>query len=47
LVGGATGSIYVLTKADVGKRVSVRVSGVLEGYQNVKVLSSVTSPIAP
>lgn len=40
-IGGATESTYVLTKTDVGKRISMRVSGVLAAYQHVEVLSLV------
>ncbi|MFF2371947.1 hypothetical protein [Agromyces sp. NPDC058110] len=42
---GATGSTYVLSAADLGAAISVRVTGVLAGHTTVSAVSAATAPI--
>ena len=46
-VAGATGSTYALGAADLGARISLRVTATKDGYQPSTYTSSPTAPIAP
>lgn len=44
-ISGATGTSYVLQKADVGKKISVRVTGTLAGYEPASATSAQSKPV--
>jgi hypothetical protein len=46
-VAGATGSTYALGAADLGTRISLRVTATKDGYQPSTYTTSPTAPIAP
>jgi len=46
-VAGATSDRYTLTTADLGARISVRVSALREGYRTGAAVSAPTAPAAP
>jgi hypothetical protein len=46
-ISRATGPTYVLTSADLGRRISVRVVATLSGYTTTNVTSNPTAAISP
>lgn len=44
-ISGATATSYVLKKADVGKKISVRVTGTLAGYDSAAATSAQSKPV--
>lgn len=47
VISGATGNSYVLVGADIGKKISVQVTGAKAGYQSVTKTSKQTKAVAP
>jgi hypothetical protein len=45
-IAGATAKTYTLRKSDVGKRISVKVKGILAGYVSTTRASAKTKPVA-
>jgi hypothetical protein len=45
-IAGRTGPTYTLVPADVGKRISVKVTGTKNGYQSGEATSAATDPVA-